>query len=99
MLEAFADELSAGQQQKVAIALALSREADLYIIDEPLACLDQESRKTVINVIFDRTKGKTLILIMHDSLEERRALFDRVINISHAPDFTESFIAYDSRGV
>lgn len=80
VLEAFADELSAGQQQKLAILLALSREADLYVIDEPLANLDQESRDIAIDLILERTKDKTLILVMHGS-EEYHKLFDRVIRI------------------
>lgn len=78
--EAFADELSAGQQQKLAISLALSREADLYMIDEPLANLDPESKGTAMNLILERTKEKTLILVMHGS-EEYHKLFDRVIKL------------------
>jgi len=78
--EAFADELSAGQQQKLALALALSREADLYIVDEPLANLDPQSRDTAINLILERTKGKSLILVMHGS-EQYHKLVDRVIRL------------------
>jgi ATP-binding cassette, subfamily B, bacterial MsbA len=80
VLEAFADELSAGQQQKLAVSLALSQDADLYVIDEPLANLDPESRDTAINLILERTKEKTLVLVMHGS-EEYHKLFDRVIRI------------------
>jgi len=83
VLDAFADELSAGQQQKLAIALALSREADLYLIDEPLANLDPESRDTVISLILERTREKALILVMHGS-EQYHRLFDRVIKIDLA---------------
>lgn len=80
ILDAFADELSAGQQQKLALALALSREADLYVIDEPLANLDPESRDTAMDIILTRTKGKTLVLVMHGA-EEYHKLFNRVIKI------------------
>ena len=79
-LKAFADELSAGQQHKLALALALSKEADLYIIDEPLANLDPESRGIAIKLILERTKDKNLVLIMHGS-EEYHKLLDRVIRI------------------
>ena len=81
VLEAYADELSAGQQQKLALSLALSREADLYVIDEPLANLDPESKNAAINLILERTKEKTLVLVMHGS-EEYHKLFDRVIRIT-----------------
>jgi ABC-type multidrug transport system fused ATPase/permease subunit len=80
LLVAPADELSAGQQQKLALALALSQDAELYVIDEPLANLDSESRNIAMNLIFERTKTKTLVLIMHGS-EEYHRLFDKVIRI------------------
>jgi ATP-binding cassette subfamily B protein len=84
VLEAFADELSAGQQQKLALSLALSKDADLYIIDEPLANLDPESRDTAINLILERTREKNLILVMHGA-EEYHKHFDRVIRMEAVP--------------
>jgi len=80
VLEAYADALSAGQQQKLAISLALSKEADLYVLDEPLANLDLEGRKAALNLILERTKGKTLVLVMHGA-EDCHNLFDRIIGI------------------
>src|SRR4030095_988370 len=80
VLEAFADELSAGQQQKLALSLALSKNADLYIIDEPVANLHPESRDTASNLILERTREKNLILVMHGA-EEYHKRFDRVIRI------------------
>lgn len=88
VMEAFADELSAGQQQKVALSLALSREADLYVIDEPLANLDPESRDIAIDLILERTKNKNLILVMHGS-EEYHRLFNRVIRVGLASETRE----------
>jgi ATP-binding cassette subfamily B protein len=89
VLEAFADELSAGQQQKLALSLALSKDADLYIIDEPLANLDPESRDTAINLILERTREKNLILVMHGA-EEYHKHFDRVIRMEAVPVNVES---------
>jgi ATP-binding cassette subfamily B protein len=80
VLNAFADELSAGQQQKLALSLALSKKADLYIIDEPLANLDPESRDTAIDLILKRTEEKNLILVMHGS-EEYHKRVGRVISM------------------
>jgi ABC-type bacteriocin/lantibiotic exporter with double-glycine peptidase domain len=88
-LELYADELSAGQQQKLAISLVLSQEADLYIIDEPLANLDPISRDKVMDLILEKTKEKTLVVIMHGS-EEHHKHFDRVIKIGFAPDATDN---------
>jgi ATP-binding cassette subfamily B protein len=78
--DALADELSAGQQQKVALVLALSRSADLYVVDEPLASLDNESRQAAIELILELTAGKGVILIMH-GCQEYYQLFDRVVEL------------------
>lgn len=80
VLDAFADELSAGQQQKLALSLVLSKNADLYIIDEPLANLDPESRDTAIDLILERTREKNVVLVMHGS-EEYHKRVDRVIRM------------------
>ncbi len=44
-------ELSGGELQRVAIALCLAREADVYLLDEPSAYLDVEQRLAVAKVI------------------------------------------------
>ena len=80
MLDAFGSELSSGQQQKLALALALSREADLYVVDEPLANLDRQARDRAMTLLMERTKGKSLVAIMH-GCEEYYDLFDRVVKI------------------
>ncbi|MDQ1816191.1 ABC transporter ATP-binding protein [Massilia sp. CCM 9210] len=77
ILDAYPDQLSAGQQQKVSLALALSKEADLYVLDEPLANLDINSRQIAMAAVWEHTKGKILVMIMHAS-EEYYAMFDKV---------------------
>lgn len=80
VLEAFGNDLSSGQQQKLALALALSREADLYVVDEPLANLDREARDRAMTLLMERTNGKSLVAIMH-GCEEYYDRFDRVVKI------------------
>lgn len=84
ILGAYPDELSAGQQQKLALAIALSKKADLYILDEPLANLDVRSRSIAMTEIFERTRGCMLVLIMHGS-DEFHAHFDQVHLLSEKP--------------
>ena len=62
------DQLSGGELQKVAIAFALSQEADIYLLDEPSAYLDVEERLNVAKVIksFMNNIGKSAIIIDHD---------------------------------
>ncbi|HHW94377.1 MAG TPA: ATP-binding cassette domain-containing protein [Mogibacterium sp.] len=57
--------LSGGMKRRVAIARALIYDADLYLLDEPIQGLDDETRKTVIKKILETTKEKSLILITH----------------------------------
>jgi ATP-binding cassette subfamily E protein 1 len=61
-------ELSGGELQKVAIAACLSRNADLYLLDEPSAYLDVEERlnmaRTVRRVV--ETHNVTAFVVEHD---------------------------------
>ncbi len=61
-------ELSGGELQRVAIALCLSRDADLFLIDEPSAFLDVEQRLIVSKVIRDfiERTGKSAMVVDHD---------------------------------
>ncbi|MGZ8889859.1 MAG: ribosome biogenesis/translation initiation ATPase RLI, partial [Nitrososphaeraceae archaeon] len=60
--------LSGGELQKVAIALSLMRDADIYALDEPSAFLDIEERIALAKFIqrFVRAQGKSAIIIDHD---------------------------------
>jgi ABC-type multidrug transport system fused ATPase/permease subunit len=76
------EELSLGQQKKALIALTLSKESDVYIFDEPLANIDLISQNKVFDVILKFTRGKTLIVVMHDH-ERFISQFDRIIDLSN----------------
>lgn len=64
------NQLSGGELQKVAIALCLSRDAELYLLDEPSAYLDIEERLLVSKIIKDfiETKDKSALIVDHDLL-------------------------------
>lgn len=61
-------DLSGGERQRVAIAACLSREADLYVLDEPSAHLDVEQRVRATNAIrrFAENNDVTALVIDHD---------------------------------
>ncbi|MEU0090809.1 sugar ABC transporter ATP-binding protein [Kribbella sp. NPDC006257] len=70
--------LSAAGQQVVSMARALSRDAQLIVMDEPSAVLDSEEVANLFRVIRDLTaRGVAVIYISH-RLEEIRAIGDRV---------------------
>ena len=78
-------DLSGGELQRVAIAACLSRDADLYILDEPSAHLDVEQRVSACSAIrrFAENKHATAIVIDHDTymidlLSDRLLVFEGV---------------------
>jgi ATP-binding cassette subfamily E protein 1 len=64
------NELSGGELQRVAIALCLSKKADLYLLDEPSAYLDVEQRIRVSKIIADimEKRGTSALVVDHDLL-------------------------------
>ena len=68
LLDREISELSGGELQKVAIAATLSKEADIYLLDEPSAYLDVEERLIVAKTIKRLTeiRAAAAILVEHD---------------------------------
>jgi len=62
-------KLSGGQRRRVAIVRALAGTADLVVLDEPYAGLDVEGKPAVQEYVRTRVKGRTTLLITHDSDE------------------------------
>jgi ATP-binding cassette, subfamily B, bacterial len=58
-------DLSGGEWQKMALARAYLRDAQLLILDEPTAALDAKSEHEVFRRFADLTKGKMALLISH----------------------------------
>ncbi|WP_339702095.1 ABC transporter ATP-binding protein [uncultured Marixanthomonas sp.] len=58
-------ELSGGQWQKVALARAYMKDADIMILDEPTSALDAQSEFDVFERFIGLTEGKTSIIISH----------------------------------
>jgi len=76
-------DLSGGERQRVAIAAALSSDAELYLLDEPSAHLDVEQRVRATRAIrrYAENQGATVLVIDHDIymldlLADRLMVFD-----------------------
>ncbi|MDD1742221.1 MAG: ribosome biogenesis/translation initiation ATPase RLI, partial [Methanotrichaceae archaeon] len=88
-------ELSGGELQRVAIAACLSREADIYLLDEPSAHLDVEQRMLSARVMrrFAESSEKTVLVADHDIylidlLSERLIVFEGqagILGIANKP--------------
>jgi ATP-binding cassette subfamily B protein len=75
----FADgvELSGGEWQKIALARAYMRDAQLLILDEPTSALDARAEYNVFERFAELTKGKSAVLISHRFSTVRMA--DRIL--------------------
>lgn len=60
-----AANLSGGQRQRLALARAILFNADIYIFDEATSNVDVESEESIMQIIRDIAKEKTVILISH----------------------------------
>jgi ABC-type Fe3+/spermidine/putrescine transport system ATPase subunit len=79
LLERRVDELSGGEQQRVALARSLAPRPSLLMLDEPLGSLDRTLRDELIDEIrrILRDEGVTALYVTHDQ-EEAFAVADRV---------------------
>jgi manganese/zinc/iron transport system ATP- binding protein len=59
--------LSGGQQQRVFLARALVQEADLILLDEPMAGVDAPTERAIVAVLHAlRAEGRTIVVVHHD---------------------------------
>lgn len=76
--EAYVENLSVGQQQRVELLKALYRNAELLILDEPTAVLSPQEVDEFFGILRRmKEQGKTIIIITH-KLEEVLAISDEV---------------------
>lgn len=74
-------ELSGGEWQKLAIARAYMREAQVLILDEPTAALDARAEFEVFQRFKELSTGRTALMISHRFSSVRMA--DRIIVLEH----------------
>jgi ATP-binding cassette subfamily E protein 1 len=89
MMEKNVEKLSGGELQRIAILLCLSRDCDLYLLDEPSAYLDVDQRLAVAKAMKDAISNtaKSVIVIDHDLLflsyvADRAMVFSGIPGIS-----------------
>ncbi len=80
-LNQFPAQLSGGEQQRVSIARAISKNPKLLLCDEPTGALDSETGTVILSLLqrMSREKGHTVIIVTHNSTLAPAA--DRVIKL------------------
>jgi phosphonate transport system ATP-binding protein len=78
-----AENLSGGQQQRVAICRALLQEPEIVLADEPVASLDPENTRVVMDALqrINRHYGVTVVCNLH-ALELAKTYCDRVVGMA-----------------
>ncbi len=79
ILDRYPNSISGGQQQRASLARALVRDADLYVLDEPMGQLEPQLRAVLRGRLkrLLRDRAMTSIFVTHDQTEAN-ALADRI---------------------
>lgn len=82
-MEDYADrqisQLSGGQRQRVFLSRALVQEAEIYLLDEPLAGVDIKTEKVIMDKLKNLTQAGKSVLIVHHDLNTVADYFDHVL--------------------
>lgn len=75
-------QLSGGQQQRTFLARALAQEADVYLMDEPMAGVDAATERAVFALLQELRKGGKTVLVVHHDLRTVPHYFERVVMLN-----------------
>lgn len=76
-------QLSGGQRQRVFLARALTQEAEIYLLDEPLAGVDIKTEKVIMSLLRDLVKQNKTVVVVHHDLQTVEEYFDEIIFLNH----------------
>lgn len=74
-------KMSKGMQEKLQLILVMSREADLYILDEPLGGVDPATRDYILDTILSNFKEESSVLISTHLISDIERILDEVVFI------------------
>jgi peptide/nickel transport system ATP-binding protein len=80
ILKKFPSQLSGGQIQRVVIAIALSRDVKLLLLDEPTTALDEENKNNIIDLINEiKNRLNILILFVTHDINSIKTICENII--------------------
>jgi len=74
-------KMSKGMQEKVQLVLVMSRNADLYVLDEPLGGVDPATRDYILDTILSNFNEKASVIISTHLISDIEKILDEVIFI------------------
>lgn len=75
--------MSKGTKEKVQLILVMSREAELYLLDEPIAGVDPAAREYILNTILQNYNKEATIIISTHLITDIESILDDVIFIAY----------------
>lgn len=76
-------DLSKGNKEKVCLILIMSRNAELYILDEPIAAVDPATRDYIISTILNNYNKESAVIISTHLISDIEQILDDVIFINN----------------
>ena len=76
-------KMSKGMQEKLQLVLVMSRDADLYILDEPLGGVDPATRDYILDTILSNFKEGSSVIISTHLISDIERILDEVIFIDN----------------
>lgn len=74
--------LSKGMEEKLNLALILSRNAKLFILDEPIAGVDPVAREQILSAVISNIDPESTMLVTTHIILEMEGIFDRIVFIN-----------------
>ncbi|NLL74166.1 MAG: ABC transporter ATP-binding protein [Erysipelothrix sp.] len=75
-------KMSKGMREKFQLALTLSRKADIYIFDEPIAGVDPASRDSIMDTILSNYTQDALLIISTHLIQDIESVLDEVVFVN-----------------
>lgn len=76
-------EMSKGMKEKVQVALAMGRDAQVFLLDEPISGVDPASRQVILDGIVSDLSQDSLVLIATHLIHDLEPVLDSVVMMRH----------------
>ena len=85
-------EMSKGMREKVQIALAMSRQASVYLLDEPISGVDPAARQVILDGMVRNLSQESLVFISTHLVHDLEPILDGVVLMRHGKVLLEGAV-------